>query len=141
MAARRLPGHIEPGEKCRVTLKITTPREPGEYQLECDLVHEGISWFADKGSETWRATVTVGGSVNIEEPFDEAADPILDHPALSLPDMTSLEPPGAPPMHGVHRDVVVSLVERRGGQLLHLEIDDRRGPEWIGYRYFVKKKN
>ena len=53
-----LPGEIEPGRQCHVTLDVTVPADPGEYVLECDVVHEGISWFADKGSEAWRTRIT-----------------------------------------------------------------------------------
>jgi SAM-dependent methyltransferase len=133
-----LPPHVEPGQTCRVTLHVTVPPDPGEYQLECDVVHEGISWFTDKGSETWRTTVNVGGAPNAES-SEEAGNPTVGDAALSLPEMSTLEPPGPLPMHGVHRDVVMSALERSGGRLLHLETDERCGPEWVGYRYFVRK--
>jgi len=124
-----------------VTFKITVPPEPGEYQLECDVVHEGISWFADKGSKTWRSTVDVGGAPDSQRSPDEAVDLAVGDATLSLPDMSSLEPPGPLPMHGVHRDVVRRVVEAQGGRLVHLEMDERCGREWIGYRYFVRKND
>jgi SAM-dependent methyltransferase len=34
-------------------------REPGVYEIEFDLVHEGHTWFADRGGRTATATVTV----------------------------------------------------------------------------------
>jgi 2-polyprenyl-3-methyl-5-hydroxy-6-metoxy-1,4-benzoquinol methylase len=133
-----LPENLESGETCSVTITITAPPEPGEFQLECDVVHEGISWFADRGSATWRTSVVVAGVAG-NAPPGEAADPLVGDVALSLPDMSSVESPGPLPMHGVHRDVVTKVVEEHGGTVVHLEVDERCGKEWIGYRYFVGK--
>ena len=38
-------------------LQVTAPDRPGDYELEVDLVHEGITWFADRGGKT--ATVAL----------------------------------------------------------------------------------
>ena len=133
-----LPENVAPGQTCRVVLKVTLPPEPGEYQLECDLVHEGISWFADKGSDTWRCKMRVAGSANMHPP-DEAGEPTVGESALSLPDVSLVEPPGPLPMHGLHHDVVKRLMGDNGATLVHLEIDERCGQEWVGYRYFVRK--
>jgi hypothetical protein len=131
-----LASRIEPGQTCAVAVTVTAPVEPGEYQLECDVVHEGISWFADKGSRTWRTTVVVGSASG--ESRGEAVEP-ADKVALSLPDISSVESPGPLPMHGIHRDVVTKVVQDHGGALVHVEVDERCGTEWIGYRYFVRK--
>jgi hypothetical protein len=32
---------------------------PGVYEIEFDLVHEGHTWFAERGGRTATATVTV----------------------------------------------------------------------------------
>jgi SAM-dependent methyltransferase len=133
-----LPSTVAPGETCLVPLSVTLPPEAGDYQLECDLVHEGISWFADKGSRTWRCHVSVTGSARVD-PRDEAGEPARAEQTLSLPDVSSVEPPGPLPMHGIHHDVVLRLIREEGATLVHEEIDERGGPEWIGYRYFVKK--
>jgi hypothetical protein len=50
---------LKPGEEGEVPLKITAPKNPGEYILEVDLVQEGVAWFSDKGSPTARTKVTV----------------------------------------------------------------------------------
>ena len=39
--------------------EIKAPPMPGEYVLEIDLVQEGVTFFKDKGSPTWRARVKV----------------------------------------------------------------------------------
>lgn len=54
-----LPNDVSPGGTTTVPLTINAPRRPGEYLLEVDMVQEGASWFALKGSRTWRGKVTV----------------------------------------------------------------------------------
>ncbi len=133
-----LPGEIEPARPCHVTLEVTAPAEPGEYVLECDIVHEGISWFADKGSETWRTRMTVAGSSSLD-PFRQESGETAEDLALSLPDDPSIVSPGPLPMHGVPSEVVERAIAAQGGTLVHRESDERCGKEWVGYRYFVEK--
>jgi hypothetical protein len=50
---------LYPGATTRVSLTINAPRRVGDYQLEVDLLQEGVSWFGLKGSHTWRGRVFV----------------------------------------------------------------------------------
>jgi hypothetical protein len=50
---------VPPGGTTTVPLVINAPRRAGEYLLEVDMVQEGASWFALKGSHTWRGRVIV----------------------------------------------------------------------------------
>lgn len=43
------------------------------------------------------------------------------------------------PMHGIERAAVERLINRHGGVLRHVEVDERCGREWVGYRYFIRK--
>jgi hypothetical protein len=43
------------------------------------------------------------------------------------------------PMHGVHRDDVLRLVRLGGGLPFLVEDEERGGPEWRSFRYFVSK--
>ncbi|MBC7931416.1 MAG: hypothetical protein H7Z38_12710, partial [Rubrivivax sp.] len=54
-----LPRDLWPGESAEMTLQIVAPKEPGEYVLEVGMVQEGVAFFKDKGSETWRGRVKV----------------------------------------------------------------------------------
>jgi hypothetical protein len=54
-----VPRDLWPGEEAEVSLSVTAPEEPGEYVLEVDLVQEGVSFFGEQGSATWRARVKV----------------------------------------------------------------------------------
>jgi hypothetical protein len=54
-----IPRDLKPGDEVEIPLLITAPKEPGEYTIELDMVQEGVAWFADKGSPTTKAKVTV----------------------------------------------------------------------------------
>lgn len=133
-----LPTDVGPGETCHLALQITLPPEPGAYQLECDVVHEGISWFGDKGSTTWRRPIRVGDAASPPPPAGTEAS-VVGISAFSAVDDVSTEDPGPLPMHGIDRAIVEQFVRDHGGRVTHLEIDERCGKEWVGYRYFVRK--
>ena len=54
-----IPKDLKPGDEMDVPLLITAPQEAGEYTIELDMVQEGVAWFAEKGSPTTKAKVTV----------------------------------------------------------------------------------
>ncbi len=54
-----LPFDLKPSESAEVLLTITAPRRAGNHILEIDAVQEGVLWFAQKGSQTFRRQVTV----------------------------------------------------------------------------------
>jgi hypothetical protein len=54
-----LPRDLGPGETVEVTLTINAPPHGGDYQLELDVLQEGVSWFALRGSRTQRILITV----------------------------------------------------------------------------------
>ena len=54
-----LPDEMKPSEEITVNAKIITPKNPGDYLLEFDLVQEGIGWFKDKGSTTLMKPVKI----------------------------------------------------------------------------------
>lgn len=43
---------LAPGERIDVDLVIEAPAAPGTYQIEIDLVEEGVRWFRDSGNPT-----------------------------------------------------------------------------------------
>lgn len=47
-----LPGYVAPGTRVTLPLQVDVPATPGTYVLEVDLVHEAITWFADRGGRT-----------------------------------------------------------------------------------------
>ena len=48
---------------------VTAPEEPGQYTLKWDLVHEGVTWFADQGSDTLDVAVSVVSSLELFLPL------------------------------------------------------------------------
>jgi hypothetical protein len=54
-----LPRDLRPGEEAEIAFAVNAPRRPGDYLLEIDMLQEGVSWFALKGSRTLRVPVRV----------------------------------------------------------------------------------
>jgi hypothetical protein len=50
---------LPPGAERVVELAVQVPRESGSYQLEIDVVWEGIMWFKDSGNKTSKVELTV----------------------------------------------------------------------------------
>jgi hypothetical protein len=56
---RSLESDLAPGASAALKLDVTAPREPGEYTLEVDMIHEGVTFFREKGSTPLRTRVRV----------------------------------------------------------------------------------
>lgn len=54
-----LKGDLPPGGETELTLTITAPPVPGDYVLEFDMVHEGVTWFKQRGARPLSIKVTV----------------------------------------------------------------------------------
>ena len=54
-----LSGDLAPGAETQITLTVNAPRTPGDYTLEIDMVHEGVTWFSEKGAQPLRLNVRV----------------------------------------------------------------------------------
>jgi len=141
---------LPPGGTCRVALTITTPAADGSYQCEIDLAHEGIRWFRDKDSAVVRFPVAVRTSAGDDVQVPGVAAPGSAAPTsgeggaeIDLPSVAPGDPavpdPGDFPMYGIHTDVVRDVIAAAGGELLEKISDQSCGPEWISYRYFVRK--
>jgi hypothetical protein len=44
-----LPAPVPPGLSARVELRVESPREPGRYRLQVELLEEGQAWFSQRG--------------------------------------------------------------------------------------------
>ena len=135
---------VPPGLEWPVLMALRAPADAGTYVCEIDLVHEGVTWFAHKGSPTLRFTIRVTHDANAlaadarrrlmkEFPVPAYPEDVIPGPA------TGAEPPARAefPMHGVPREDVMAIIRGHGGRLAYLEEDRRAGPEWVSYRYFV----
>ena len=54
-----LDAPLKRGEQVKLNLTIEAPTIPGHYQLEVDLVWEGVMWFKDVGNPTCRVDLEV----------------------------------------------------------------------------------
>ena len=50
---------LPPGGILDLPLTVNAPSQSGEYQLEIDVVQEGVSWFGLKGSKTLQLPITI----------------------------------------------------------------------------------
>jgi hypothetical protein len=50
---------LPPGGEVEMTLTVNAPRTPGEYTLEIDMVHEGVTWFKERGARPLQLRVRV----------------------------------------------------------------------------------
>lgn len=50
---------LPPGGEVEITLTVNAPGAPGEYTLEIDMVHEGVTWFKEKGGRPLELRVRV----------------------------------------------------------------------------------
>jgi SAM-dependent methyltransferase len=55
-----LPAALDPGQDAAVVLRVDAPERPGDYAAEIDLVHEYVSWFAEKGLPSATVRFRVG---------------------------------------------------------------------------------
>jgi SAM-dependent methyltransferase len=133
---------VPPGIEWPVLLTMRAPAAAGRYLCEIDLVHEGVSWFAHKGSEPLRLAIDVTHDVASpspamrtinEQPVPRYREDVIPKP----PSDAALDVKAEFPMHGVPREQVLEIIAGHGARLAYLEEDRRAGPEWVSYRYFV----
>ena len=43
-----LPQDLAPDASVEVDASVIAPNEAGKYEVQFDLVHEGVAWFADR---------------------------------------------------------------------------------------------
>jgi len=135
---------VAPGQEWPVLVTLHVPHGPGRYTGEIDLVHEGVTWFAHKGSPTLRFTIDVRPSAaepRVQAPAVIEEYPVPEYPDIALPSRPSDEAadPVPFPMHAIPYERVLELVRARGGELVHVEEDGRAGPDWVSYRYFAAR--
>ncbi len=44
------PQMVKPGDTATIPVRIALPDQPGNYTLEVDVVHEGVTWLKEQGS-------------------------------------------------------------------------------------------
>jgi tRNA (mo5U34)-methyltransferase len=54
-----LDADMPPGGKAAIEIVLRAPEQPGTYQVEFDMVAEGVAWFEDRGSPVVRSDLRV----------------------------------------------------------------------------------
>jgi hypothetical protein len=128
-----VPGGVGPGEAIPLALTVQAPDRAGVYMLELDLVQEGVSWFAARGSRPATIVAFVAPSLA---------------PVRALRDRFARAPRSAPApddttplmeMHCVPRSEVTAIVESGGGRILRIDESKAAGDAWISFRYCIGK--
>ena len=73
-----LPHDVGPGETVTIPVTISAPEDSGEYKIEYDVVHEWVTWFSDRGSETLWKDFTVIDEGSLIEFLSNLYEFILD---------------------------------------------------------------
>jgi SAM-dependent methyltransferase len=68
-----LPGPLAAGQQATIPLEISAIDEPGDYVAEIDMLHEFVSWFADRGFSGFRLPFTVVRRSSSWWPFRRAS--------------------------------------------------------------------
>jgi SAM-dependent methyltransferase len=149
-----LPRTIAPGERFEVFLKVQAPREPGEYEIEIDLVQELVCWFAEKGSKTARIPITVSETDATTVMLRDSATPDHaragrgnDRARSSVPWLTTCverirrrfrSGREVFDMNTVPRPDVEAVIQNAGGVLLRAIDDNAAGPHWCSHTYVCR---
>jgi hypothetical protein len=121
-ARAALTADLRSGQSVVVELEVRAPDAPGRYQLEVDLVQEGVAWFADRGSSTARRPAEVQAPRRRwrRNPVDDAPPATEEEPRME--------------MYGVPRHEVRDWIESAGGRVVDVfpwsEISGEESSDW-----------
>lgn len=119
---------LGPGESAQVALQVTAPASPGTFELQVDVVEEGVAWFAGHGSPVWSTVVEV-----VADAAASSGSGAGDEPSVIPPPTTVFE------MHAVRPSTVVSAMERADLRIVRVEPNEGSGPAWHSYQYVAVK--
>ncbi|MGH8572987.1 MAG: hypothetical protein ACREX8_10495, partial [Gammaproteobacteria bacterium] len=130
-----VPRPLGPGQSVEVNLTVNAPSAAGDHVMELDLVHEHLSWWADRGSSTLRVPIRVAvPAPSRPEPPNAGA---VAGPTPADLTTETWRPAADMLMCGLHHQLVRQLVTHLDCWLLSAEQDELAGPEWISYTYVV----
>lgn len=137
-----IPVEVLPGAMIDLTLQVRIPTTPGTYVLELDLVHEGVTWFAERGSPTLRTRVEVDGDGPPRRGGLLRRRPKQSEPTIVLDDESASDVPEQDQpvmeMHAVPRDEVLALIDELGGTTAAVD-RNTNAPPWESYTYYATK--
>ncbi len=120
-----LPGEVLSGEEVALAVEVHVPRVPGHYRLSIGALQDGVSWFADHGSDELAVEVCAvdasrSGAEALPERREEAA-----------PHMEMCPVPQAE---------VIAAVEGAGGEVVEVVGTSMAGPGWRDLCYVVSRR-
>ncbi len=115
---------VASGQAASLDLVVNAPSTPGRYLLEFDMVHEGVTWFAQKGSIPLRLPVRVRSRRRL--PWQPAA-----HQPEADAGTTRME------MHAIPTSEITTVVEAGGGRVAW--VDSQQVPGYTDCTYYVTK--
>jgi SAM-dependent methyltransferase len=131
-----LPHDLAPGASVTLEIAITAPAEPGEHDLELDVVQEAVAWWAESGSTPARVTVTITeDAVDVPE-LAPAGTPDVEldvRPAARGRDDGGME------MFGIDMNLVRLLFGHCGSEVVSVVADEQSGAEWESLTYVIRR--
>ena len=100
-----IPQDVPPGQVITLAARIATPDEPGNYTLEMDLVHEGVTWFKEQASPVLTRWLTIEAAKSGSQQVtggnglrrSEVPEPALNLPVPLFTDVISRLPHSSSP--------------------------------------------
>ncbi|MBJ7598370.1 methyltransferase domain-containing protein [Candidatus Nephthysia bennettiae] len=123
-----LPRSLAPGEEATVRVKVTPPLSAGTYELQFDLVEEGVTWFASQGSKPARVPVRVESGESASGKLFRKLG--LKPVAVARNDMLPVAE-----MHCVPEADVRAVVAAAGGEIVDVAPYNVTGPIYESLRY------
>jgi hypothetical protein len=117
------------GDSAEVILAVTAPAASGVYQLEVDVVQEGVRWFADVGSPIASVSVSVDPNAQVGHPVElpRAIVNNIDAAYTPAPDFE---------MHGIHRGRIEAIAKNCRMRLIRC---DDYVTDWLSHEYVFAK--
>ncbi len=128
-----LPKDLKPMHLIEVPLVVTTPKAPGRYILELDMVQEGVTWFKDRGSKPLGVRVTVGRVV------DRLAGICRKCMGHSRFGGHPGECPPASEVHAMRKKDAIDFIKTHGARIVDMQENDLAGKGWRAFHYCVTK--
>jgi len=128
-----LPRALPPGEETTVRVRVTPPPVAGSYQLQFDMVEEGITWFASQGSPVARVPVRVQST-------ETASGKLFRKLGLRPVSVTTDDALPVAEMHCVPETDVRAIVAGAGGEVVDATPYNVTGPIYESLRYVAVKR-
>jgi SAM-dependent methyltransferase len=146
-----LPADVAPGALVELELVVTAPETEGEYELELDLVQEGVAWFSERGSTAaiLPARIEAGAAASAAAPATAPRRRAAPYGAQLAGAVRSLRGrvvraarrrlTRPVEMYELPREQVVATLAQAGARLIDVVENDAAGPGWISLRYTATK--